>query len=307
MKLATTTENLMDYHPTPAEAVRLYASSGFRLLDLSFCMDSLLSGLADGRWKDMIKDAAETAGELGLSFVQAHSPPGNALADDSGYEHYLEITKRSIEACGMLGIPNIVVHAGCGKDVGKEEFFERNRLFYRDLFPEMEATGVNVLIENMPAQHAQEYYYAVTGKDMMEFIRFVDHPMFHAVWDTGHGHMTACMTGQSQREHIIALGDELYGLHVHGNNGWSDGHLPPFVGGLDIDDIMPALLEIGYNGAFTFEASYATHLRSAFPKRQDLSEKDEIFRRARDISVKSLSLVYEIGRCLLEEYGCFEG
>jgi len=304
MRLATTLENFTDYDPSPARAARLCAACGFRFLDLSFYMPMLRASLADGSWAGLIQEAAQTAEQLGLSFIQAHSPPGNALADDGSYEQYLVETRRSIEACGMLGIPNLVVHAGCKKGVWKEEFYERNRRFYRALVPAMEYHGVRVLIENTPAQDTRDFYYFVTGADMREFIGYMGHPMVHAVWDTGHGHMTTRATGQTQRENLVALGDELRGLHVHGNNGLGDDHLAPFVGGLDLDDLMPALLDIGYAGYFTFEASYTIRLRGAFPKRQGLS--DGLLTRAEGIGVKSVALLYDIGKCILEEYDCFE-
>ena len=306
MKLAASWGHFSEYCPTPAEAVKFCAGSGFRLLDMSFTTAAFQTGLTDGSWKAMVKEPAEAARRLGFSFVQAHSPVGIDWTDEDAFEKHLEATKRSIEACGMLGIPHTVVEACFQKGAGKEAFFERNRLFYRALFPEMERYGVSVLIENTAPQHTQGRYYFITGADMREFIRFVGHPMLHAVWDTGHGNMTMRATGQSQRENILALGDELYGLHVHGNNGLQDDHLAPFIGWLDMDDIMPALLEIRYKGTFTFEADFTVRLSKAFPGRQDLSEKDELFRRVRDISVKSVSLLYDIGRCILEEYGCFE-
>ena len=66
--------------------------------------------------------------ELGLTFVQAHSPMGKPLAP--GNDEFTEATKRCIESCAELGIPNIVVHSGYIHKISKEEAFERNKVFF---------------------------------------------------------------------------------------------------------------------------------------------------------------------------------
>ena len=153
MKLATTTGGFLPWVKTTAEAVRLYEGTGFRHLDYSFYkVIHPGSPFLGDRWLDEVEDAGREAARLGMDFVQAHSPNYNPLDPDADHAAGMLATLRSIEACGRLGILNIVVHPGVAADLDypgdREEFFRRNLVFFRSLFPAMEKWNVNVLVEN---------------------------------------------------------------------------------------------------------------------------------------------------------------
>ena len=93
-------------------------------------------------------------------------------------------------------------------------------------------------------------YYIVSGKETREFVKFVDHPRFHACWDTGHANVEG-----PQYQEIIDLGDELYAIHFNDNRGTCDEHLAPYMGTLNVDEVMHALSDIGFSGPLTFECS----------------------------------------------------
>lgn len=78
------------------------------------------------------------ATEHGIQFLQAHGPSDNPLSSQEAYDVAVRRMIRSIEVCGQLGIPNIVIHPGFRADATKEEWFEANRKFFRELIPAME-------------------------------------------------------------------------------------------------------------------------------------------------------------------------
>ena len=84
---------------------------------------------------------------------------------------------------------------------------------------------------------------------MREFVEYVNHPNFHACWDTGH----ANCDWLDQYQNILDIGDELYGIHYTDNMGDADSHLMPFFGTLNHNDVMRALTETEYDGYFTLE------------------------------------------------------
>ena len=47
----------------------------------------------------------------------------------------------------------------------------------------------------------------------------------------------------------------MYAIHYKDNSGYSDAHLMQYCGTLDQDAVMKALIEIGYSGYFTLEAT----------------------------------------------------
>ena len=249
MKIATTTADFERFCSTDAERIRELHRAGFRYIDLS--MYRFRSGspyMRDG-WRDEVRELRALAEELGMTFVQAHSQGGNPLSADPAHVDFLvRATLRSIEICGMLGIPCTVVHSGHAKGISKDEWFSRNRDFYRLLLPTAERCGVKLLCENSTAANMGERYFINSGKDMRDFIDYVDHPLFGGCWDTGHANCEG-----SQYNEIMALGSQLSAIHYNDNRGSGDEHVAPFLGTLNHDEVMHALIDVGYRGYFTLE------------------------------------------------------
>lgn len=297
MKLATTTGDFGRWATTYEEILDLIRNAGFRYVDASISKRIC----ADPDWRDEAKRIRDHAEKLGVQFVQAHSPGGNALRLDK-QDELTEITNRSIEICQILGVPQTVVHAGFRQELDKNGFYKENLAFYRRLFPIMEKTGVHVLIENSTRANLGEAYYFYTGEQMADFLHYADHPLLHALWDTGHGNVEG-----EQYAHLMALGKELYGIHVHDNNGRADEHTLPYFGTLNMDDLMHGLLDANYQGCFTFEAirplrpSDSHHgKRREFPQDMRLSEP------TLEMQIGVERLLYTIGKCCLNAYGVFE-
>lgn len=299
MKIATTTGDFSDVCTNDIEKIRELYRAGFRYIDLSmysFTPDCVY--MRDG-WQDEVKRLGEEAEKLGMTFVQAHSQGGNPLAEDPKYVKFLlDATVRSIEICEILGIKNTVVHNGVKEGLSKEQWFEENRGFYSRLFPAMERCGVNVLCENSTKSNTGELYFINCGRDMVEFIDFVSHPMIHACWDTGHGNCEG-----SQYDEIMALGKELYAIHYNDNKGRMDEHVAPFMGTLNHDEILTALKDVGFGGYFTLECSNSLVIsgyRRKFGDKTALSAPQLFMQRHIE------SLMYETSEWMLREYGMFE-
>ena len=304
MKLATTTGDFDRFAKTYQEKIDLVIEAGFKYIDLSlysiFENDELL--ISD-MWLDNAKRILENTQKKGAKFVQAHSPGGNPLSEDKcEVENLVKATIRSIDICGALGIPNIVVHAGCQKGISKEESFNLNKAFFEKLIPAMEKNNVNVLCENSTAKNMKDKYFTNTGKDMKEFVKYFNHPLFHACWDTGHGNCEG-----NQYDEIVAIGDDLCALHINDNSGRGDEHALPYFGTTNMDEIMNALIDINYNGYFTFEsgtslrpAKYWQGDRKTFEKDTRLSEPVLFMQKHLE------KLMYEMGKYILKSYNCFE-
>ena len=75
-------------------------------------------------------------------------------------------------------------------------------------------------------------------------------PNFGICWDTGHANMEG-----AQYDGILALADALGAIHFHDNRGEMDEHLIPLMGIMNVDEVMHALIDVGFRGPFTFEAT----------------------------------------------------
>ena len=303
MKIATTTGDFGFYCEGDAEKIRELHRAGFRYIDLSMYRFKPESVYMQEGWRDAVLCLKELAEELGMKFVQAHSQGGNPLSEDPCHVDFLlSTTLRSIEICEILGIKNTVVHSGVKKGVTKEEWFSLNKAFYEKLFPTMERCGVNVLCENSTKSNMGENYFINSGKDMREFIKYVDHPMIHGCWDTGHANCEG-----NQYDEIMALGDELFAIHYNDNHGMKDDHVAPFLGRLNHDEVINALIDVNFKGYFTLECDSTlvkydqwTGKRRRFEGASKLREPQLFMQRHIE------AMMYETSKWMLETYGIFE-
>lgn len=317
MKLATTTADFRGYAETPAEQVKLFDGTGFRFLDLNLYRSiSPQSPFLDDRWPQWIDDAGEAAASLNITFCQAHAPDGNLHATGEIFDVFLGATIRSIEACSRLRIPHIVVHQ---QDIGgypsreyRQLNLRRNRAFFAKLFPVMEQTGVAVLIENSCDRHAptrneNSRHFPSTAAELLDLAEYLDHPLLHVCWDTGH----ANVQGVDQYRSLVELGDRLRAVHIADNYGDMDSHVAPFQGTTNMDAVMHGLIDIRYQGYFTFEASNILRNGAEWPHdRRAWQFRNEHVTRLMDVPValkrQAIALLYQIGKHILTEYDCFE-
>ena len=303
MKLVTTTGDVKYFFPSRSVAAPLEGmpATGFKHLDLSFYTivykDSPWLAPGDG-WKKEIEDAQEIAAKYGMDFCQAHSPEGVHFKEGEDRDALILATKRSIEACAMLGIPHTVIHAaGCGKD--EKVFLEKNIAFYKLFEEEAERFGVDMLTENSAELWNPEYYIR-TGAEARAFVEAAGIPRLHINWDTGHGNVQGC----DQYSDILAMGDELRALHIQDNYGTSDAHLMPLAGTTNYDDVIRGLLAIGYKGDFTFEGSSTLRKSQNWPHpRRNAKAEDKLVGPTLAMQQKAISLMHDIGVWMLESYG----
>lgn len=298
MKLATTTGDFSGYTSSQIEALRLIREAGFRYADYSFGMDySHRNGVYSNDPAGYYAEVNSAARELGIRLVQAHSPMGTPLSDGDG--RFLADTIRCVEACGALGIPHLVVHSGYARGLSKEETFEANRQFYAPILERAEAFGVNILVENFNKMHVEGLYWIDNATDLRGLIDYVDHPLFHAVWDAGHANLQE----MPQHEELRLLGDHVRALHVQDNRGDSDTHLLPFLGTMSMDSLMHGLRDIGYTGYFTFEVG---GIFTPAAQKRPFERDTRLAKAPLGLKLAAERYLYELGKCVLEAYDCFE-
>ena len=308
LDLVTTNGDFTSYYASEGswlamtkKSVRAVAEAGFKYVDLTLYdvrSDHIL--MQDG-WEDIIAELKDYADECGVEFRQAHSPGYTT----HGSEEWVDTNKRCIDICQMLGIENLVSHTSTAKTEGgsvvnytKTLFFENNTANYALILPYAAEKGVNILCENATYVSMAYGWSVNTGADMREFVKYVQNTTgytnIHACWDMGHANCEG-----DQYLDILALGDEMYGIHFHDNTG-SDTHLMPYYGNMDIAAVMRAIKMMGYIGDFTLEADGSSRAGGTYtgpalegdldPNTTDCFEQEEI--------------LYQIAEYILTEYDC---
>ncbi|MDR0669595.1 MAG: sugar phosphate isomerase/epimerase [Treponema sp.] len=300
------------YHPRPEDLIRFMAGLGFKIFDFGFTEDMVKAHLGGASPEARFGGFRKTLAELGASCGQAHSCVPDALIKDD-WAPLQKWVAAELDICKYLDIPRMVVHPGMMPGNTKDEFFDKNRDWYRSLMPLAEKWGVEIMTENI-GSHGDIYYFVRDGRELRELVDHVDHPLFCACWDAGHAnhHKQFC-----QYESIIALGDKLKALHIQDNfgsfgilepHGWKpDIHQIPFFGHTNWDSVMQGLLDIGYKGTFNFEVLFPrlTHVDRRHFIYQG-KEADKLSRPSLRMVELAAELMYETGKYILGAYNCFE-
>ena len=315
MKLVTSTGDFAGYGKTIPEMVREFKDGKFKYINLEQTgkIPPLFSE-CDDDWKRLAHEYGEAAAYAGIEYVVSHAPclhnPVVEALDDPQNETYranVRAIRRSIETCHMLGIERIVVHACANNTFTNEEFYKYNTMFYREFFDLMEKYNITVMTENWDnnATHLS------TGKEIRDLIDSLDHPLLGACWDTAHGNIDRVARGIGQYQNILEIGDKLKGMHVSDNFGDCHHHSWPFAGRISFDSIMQGLIDVNYDGFFTFEASYTlvNHTNPPYGRaawQHNGQAVTKLLDPSIELKKKAVDLLYETGKYILETYDCFE-
>ena len=298
MKLATTTGDFGGYTNSQIQALRYVREAGFQYADYNFGMDyKHRNGVYSEHYEEYFAQVNAAAAEIGVRLIQAHAPMGTPLNDPDG--SFLADTLRCVDACGAWGIPNLVVHSGYAHGLTVEQTFDANKAFFMPLLERAELYGVNILVENFNKMSVPGLYWIDNATDLLGLIEYVNHPLFHAVWDAGHANLQE----MPQDEELRLLGSHVRALHIQDNRGDHDAHLLPFLGTMSMDAVMHGLLDIGYEGYFTFEVG---GIFSTAEQKRPFAKDSRLAKAPLSLRLAADRYMYELGKCVLTEYGCFE-
>lgn len=298
MKLATTTGDFNAYTQTQTESLEHIKNAGFKYADYSFSADyRRKDGVYSENYEEYFDKINNDADRIGIKLVQAHSPMGKPLLDVD--KTFLADTIRCVDACGAWGIPNLVIHSGYVAGLTPDETYAKNKEFFAPILERAEKYGTNILIENFNKMYVDGLFWVDNATDLLAIIEHINHPLCHAIWDVGHANLQE----MPQNEELKILGDHLKALHIHDNMGDKDTHLTPFLGTTNYGAVMNGLFDIGYKGYFTFEVGgffAPAKTRRVFEQDSRLMTPPIELRDAFE------RYLYDLGKCILEKYNCFE-
>lgn len=260
MKLSTMSNYLNSLYGEE-KMLQMIAEAGFDAVDYSMFIHEDPKGiLQDGHYRERAEKVRKMAANLGLSVNQCHAPYRFDYGDPAGWDQAHRLLRRSLEAAGIMGVKNVVVHPLHYRKYAEnaKQVHTENLELYRSLMPLAEEYGITICSENMWQWNEDRTKLlpdeCAFPEEFAALIDEVDSCRFGACLDLGHAAITAKDVGCSPAAFIEKMGTRLKALHVHDNDGVDDLHLAPYMGETDWNGITEALRKIGYEGDFTFEA-----------------------------------------------------
>ncbi|MBQ9131792.1 MAG: sugar phosphate isomerase/epimerase [Clostridia bacterium] len=315
MKLSTSTGDFRHYVDRISGEVACFKETKFRYINLE--QDGNVPELLsedDDDWRRFAHACGEAAAYANVKLVTSHAPclrnvdlPVEMLEDSEDYRRNIRAFRRAIRVCHVLEIPQIVVHACTKTHFDEDTLYRYNQKLYGDLLDLAQECGILILTENM----TEDAGHFTTGRQLRDFVDYVGHPMLGICWDTAHGNISPIAREIGQYQNILELGGKLQGLHIADNFGDCHHHTWPFAGTVNFDSVMHGLMDVGYGGYFNFEASYTLlHPQNAPYHRQpwvkDGKTVTTLLAPSIPLKQKAVDLMYDVGRHILEAYGCFE-
>lgn len=241
------------YEELPVEeSIKLLSGAGFTHGELSIIhLEQIMEKgdpVAAGK---ALKATADSYGysipQGHLSFLEERGFPGGLVEDGA-----LERLKPELDMFAAAGISKAVLHLGGGKELPKEEKYDRWVHNVAALSRYVEGTGVTLCLENLPSIAPTR-----TAQSLLNFISDAGDKNLAICLDTGHLHLNNARgdTNQTHGDFIRTAGDYLQALHIVDNNGLGDTHQMPFSArtGVDWKDVMQGLRDIDYKGLFNLE------------------------------------------------------
>lgn len=256
-------------HFSMIDSMKACWEAGFRAIDLNFHTAGSANGplASDLSWKDWLKEVIDVKNELGLEIPSCHS---FFYLHEDRTEEREALTRRSIEASGIVGSRYVVLHpySVCDETwYSHRKSIEENVEYLRRYADIARPYGLGLAIENM-VEDASKRRFGSCPEDLMELIDVLDDPIFEICWDFGHGERSNCNTVEALRQ----MGDLLKVVHVHDWTANKVGfdHTIPFLGKTDWDAVMPTLKETGFNGYWNLECPNFTKNLPATTRSQAL-------------------------------------
>lgn len=252
MKISTQTAGLARVFGD-AGAVRILCEAGYDCLDYSmFDKQNGRLPVENEGFMEHCRLLRNLADSYGVTFNQTHAPFASYIEGDDDYNEWVRpLIIKAIEASGILGAGNIIIHPFSVSNDQKKA----NMDFFNSLLPHAKRANVRIALENMfcwsEKNQRLEKNVCSDGPEFCDYMDSLNDAYFTACLDVGH----CGLVGEDASEMIMQLGGKrLKCLHIHDNDMIEDKHTLPYMGKLDFKKITKALGDIGYEGEMTLEA-----------------------------------------------------
>lgn len=244
MKLATDIWSVVRNYGEE-KALEMVKKAGYDGVDYSFFWTNPADNILDDNYLERAENTKKLLEKYDLVCNQVHAPFGSTKYKspmDCSHREYNGIV-RSLEYASILGAQHAVIHS-VAVPMGIDTV-AHNVKYYKSFEHYAKQFGIKIAVENLfPAGMLS------TPKLLNAALEQLDPEWFVALLDVGHSNINH-VAPESYIRNILP--GRLQGLHLHDNNGQVDQHLAPYMGNIQWDYVLEALVETNYPGDFTME------------------------------------------------------
>jgi sugar phosphate isomerase/epimerase len=237
-------------HLPVEEALQTIADAGFteaELMGSTYHIDPRIYN------KTKLPRLARTIKNMKLHICSMHAPIDSidlSTAKSEEKQQTLNLLTQSIEYCHALNIKILVVHPTNPKSNHLDTYKSRENCVdtLETILPVAEEHGVTLALENMIEMVNRRF--GCWTEDLVDVAEDVKSSCLGVCLDVGHANLAKSSTLEDE---VLCASKHLIHLHVHDNDGKSDGHLVPKDGTVDWDALANALSKVHYEGVFMTE------------------------------------------------------
>jgi sugar phosphate isomerase/epimerase len=230
--------------------LRRYAAAGVRLVELHG--DAPQTHI-DLRCEADVTALAEAMQASPLRIQSTHSPYSRpsggdwdiSQPDDRERSAALRNHATVISSSARLGARHVVIHPGVQRR--GEGRLHHSRASLEQLAESAQDSGTRMAVENLPPD-----FPGASVAEMKWLLDGTDASVVGLCLDTGH----AMLGEDPPLDYVRALGDRIFGIHWHTNDGTGDAHLIADIRSAEWGEFFAALAEAGCDVPVTVEVDF---------------------------------------------------
>ena len=268
-------------------ALEICAESGFDSVDFNMRKFDKNADISDDEVIEIFSKIKEKADSLGLIISQTHGRVRSYTPDEEYCAFVRKAARLDLLATKVLGAPTCVIHnitTGWWPDADADFMHTKNKELLDYLVPFAEEFDVNIGMETFgdsTRNGKRVIDFFGDSRELKKQFDSLDTKKKVICMDTGHTNKAfnvGAVDGSAVPnivESIYLFGKDIKVLHLNDNNGFTDQHLPPFIGmqgGVNWKEVFAALDDVGYNGYYNFELAL-NYLRDSMEEYVHFLEK----------------------------------
>jgi len=226
--------------------------AGFKTVDISFWRNVCLK---DDR-EDYAKAIREELDRQGMKCGQTHLTCYDFYKSSEIIDEETErALNNGVVLSSILGAPWAIYHprTSLTTNFSSEAALHDNREALKPLLETGSKGGVGICVEYIPVfpDCPRFRWYASDPDDLCELVDSFNCDNISVCWDTSHANLMSF----NQPKVIRQMGKRIKTTHLGSNYKEQDWHLLPLFGYIDMESIMEAFKDIGYDGNINLEVT----------------------------------------------------